>query len=146
MKYDSLVAQTVRRLPAMRETRIQSLGWNGRVWEAIVHEVAKSWTGLSDFTVIFIKYKSAFFLLLLSLSVTWLFAAPWTAACQASLSFTISWNLLKLMSIEWMMLANHFVLCHPPLLFLLSVFPSIRVISNESALHHQVAKVLELQL
>ena len=59
-----------------------------------------------------------------------LFVTPWTAACQASLSFTISWNLLKFMSIESMMPSNHFILCLPP-----SVFPSIRVFSNESVLH-----------
>ena len=53
------------------------------------------------------------FLLLFNFSVVRLFATPWTAACQASLSFTVSWNLLKLMSIEWMMLSNHFVLCRP---------------------------------
>ena len=78
-----------------------------------------------------------------SLSHIQLFATPWTTACQASLSFTISQSLLKLMSIEPMMPSNHLVLCHP---FSSSVFPSIRVFSNESALHHQVAKVLELQL
>ena len=58
---------------------------------------------------------------------------PWTAAGQASLSFTISWSLLKLMSIESMMPSNHFILCHP-LLFLPSTFPSIRVFSSELAL------------
>ena len=59
------------------------------------------------------------------------FVTPWTAACQISLSFTISWSLLKLMSIESVMSSKHLVLCHP--LFLLhSVFPSIRVFSNES--------------
>ena len=61
------------------------------------------------------------------------FATPWTAAHQASLSFTISWSLIKLMSVESVMLSNHLVLCHP-LLLLPSVFPSIRVFSNESAL------------
>ena len=71
------------------------------------------------------------------------FATPWTAAHQASLSFTISWSLFKLMSIESVMLSNHHILCHP--LFLLpSIFPSIKVFSCDSALH-QVAKVLELQ-
>ena len=59
---------------------------------------------------------------------------PWTAARQASLSFTISWSLLKLMSIESVIPSNHLILCHPPLL-LPSIFPSIRVFSNESALH-----------
>ena len=56
----------------------------------------------------------------------------WTAACQASLSFTISRSWLKLMSIESMMPSNHLILCHP--LLLPSIFPSIRVFSNESAL------------
>ena len=63
-----------------------------------------------------------------------LFVTPWTAACQASLSFTISRSLLKLMSIESVMPSNHLILCHP-LLLLPSIFPSIRVFSNESALH-----------
>ena len=58
---------------------------------------------------------------------------PWTAAHQASLSSTISLNLLKLMSIESVMPSNHLILCHP--LLLTSTFPSIRVFSNELALH-----------
>ena len=61
-------------------------------------------------------------------------ATQWTAACQASLSITNSWSLLKLMSIESVMPSNHLILCHP-LLLLPSLFPSIRVFSNESALH-----------
>ena len=61
-------------------------------------------------------------------------ATPWAAARQASLSITNSWSLLKLMSIEWMMPSNHLIHCHP--LFLPpSIFPNIRVFSNESALH-----------
>ena len=68
------------------------------------------------------------------LSHVWLFGIPWTAARQASLSFTISPSLLKLMSIESVMPSYHLILCHP--LFLLhSIFPSIRVFSNELALH-----------
>ena len=62
-----------------------------------------------------------------------LFATPWTAAHQVSLSVTISWSLLKLMAIDLMMLSNHLILCHP-LLLLPSVFPSIRVFSNGSIL------------
>ena len=62
-----------------------------------------------------------------------LFLTPWTAAHQASLSLTISWSLLKLMSIESVMPSNHLILCCP-LLLLPSIFPSIRVFSNESAL------------
>ena len=60
-------------------------------------------------------------------------STPWTAAHQASLSFTISQSLLKLMSIELVMPSNHLILCHS-LLLLLSLFPSIRVFSHESAL------------
>ena len=61
-------------------------------------------------------------------------ATPWIASYQAPLSFTISWSLLKLMSIELVMLSNHLIFCHP-LLLLTSIFPSIRVFSKESALH-----------
>ena len=63
-----------------------------------------------------------------------LFATPWTSARQASLSFTISQSLLKLVSIELMLPSNHLLLCHP-LLLLPSIFPRIRVFSNDSALH-----------
>ena len=59
---------------------------------------------------------------------------PWTATCQASLSITNSWSLLKLMSIESVMPSNHLILCRP-LLLPLSIFPNIRVFSNESVLH-----------
>ena len=67
-----------------------------------------------------------------SLSRVQLFVTPWTAAHQASLSFSISWGLLKLMSIESVMPSNHFILCYP-LLLLPSIFPNFRVFSNESA-------------
>ena len=60
-------------------------------------------------------------------------ATPQTAACQAFLSFTISWSLLKFMSVESVMPSNHLVLCHP-LLLLPSIYPRIRVFSNESGL------------
>ena len=68
------------------------------------------------------------------LSGAHLFVTPWTAPCQASLSFTISWSLLKLISIESTMPSNHLIVCHP-LFFLPSVFPSIRVFSSELTLH-----------
>ena len=74
-----------------------------------------------------------------SLSPVQLFATPWTATCQASLSFTISQSLLKLVSIQSVMPSNHLILCHP-LLLLPSSFPSIRVFSNESALHSRWPK------
>ena len=63
-----------------------------------------------------------------------LFGISWTTACQAPLSSTVSWSLLKFMSIELVMLSSHFILCHP-LLFWPLIFPSIRVFSNESSLH-----------
>ena len=68
-----------------------------------------------------------------SLSHVWLFATPWTAARQASLSITNSQSLLRLKSIELVMPSNHLIFCHP-LLLLPSIFPSIRVFSNESVL------------
>ena len=68
-----------------------------------------------------------------SLSHVRLFVTPWTATCQASLSFTIFWSLLKLMSIETVMPSNHLILCWP--LLLPSIFPSVRIFSNKSALH-----------
>ena len=69
-----------------------------------------------------------------SFSLVWLFVTPWTTASQASLSITNSLSLLKLMSIESVMPSNYPILCHP-LLLLPSIFPSIRVFSNESVLH-----------
>ena len=69
-----------------------------------------------------------------SLSRVRLFATPWTAALQAFLSITSSWSLPKLMSIESVIPSNHLIFCHP-LLLLPSIFSSIRVFSDESALH-----------
>ena len=74
-----------------------------------------------------------FYVVVRSLSCVWHFVTPWTVARQASLSFTVSQSLLKLMSIESLMASNHLILCHP-LLLLPSIFASIRVFSNESAL------------
>ena len=68
------------------------------------------------------------------LSNVWLFEAPWTAVCQASLSITNSQSLLKLMSVESVMPSNHLILCCP-LLLLPSILPSIRVFSKEPFLH-----------
>ena len=67
------------------------------------------------------------------LSHVQLLVTPWTATCQASLSVTNSWSLLKFLSVESVMLFNHLILCRP-LLFLLSMFPSIRVFSSELGL------------
>ena len=68
-----------------------------------------------------------------SLSRVWLFVTPWTAASRASLSITNSWSSRKLMSIKLVRPSNHLILCHP-LLLPPSIFPSIKVFSNESAL------------
>ena len=73
------------------------------------------------------------------LSCVQLFATPWTAAHQASVSFTVSWSLLRLMSNASVMTANHLILCCP-LLLLPSIFPSIRVFSNESVLRIRWSK------
>jgi len=72
-------------------------------------------------------------------------ATPWTAAHQASLAITNTWSLLKLMSIESVMPSNHLILCHP-LLLLPSIFPSIRVFSNESTLCMRRPKDWSFQL
>ena len=75
----------------------------------------------------------AIFVVIQWLSCVWLLVTPWAAAWETSLSFAISKSLLKLMSTESVMPSNHLILCHP-LLFLPSIFPSIRVFSNESTL------------
>ena len=86
-----------------------------------------------------------FFSSVQSLSCVQCFATPWSAACQASLSFPNSQSLLKFMSIKLVMPASHFILCRP-LLILPSIFPSIRVFFKRVNSLHQVAKVLEFQL
>ena len=87
------------------------------------------------FRIFHLKSLFSWVLLIYCFPVTQLclFVTPWTAACQVSLSFTISQSLLKLTSIELMMPSNYLIL-HHPLLFLPSIFPSIRVFSNESIL------------
>ena len=80
-----------------------------------------------------------------SLSHVQLFVSPWTAALQAALSITNSWNLLKLMSIESVMTSNHLILCHP-LLLLPSIFPITWVFSNESVLSIQWPKCWSFSL
>ena len=80
-----------------------------------------------------------FYLLLLSHSMVSDSVTPWIKARQVSLSITNTWNLLKLTSIELVMPSNNLILCHP-LLLLLSIFPSIKVFSSESALHIRWSK------
>ena len=100
-------------------------------WWAIVHWVTRVRHDLTTKQHKFLFYfrNSVHFL-----SHIWLFSTSWTAACQASLSITNSLSLLKLISIKLVTPSNHLILCHP-LLLLTSIFPSIRVFSNESALH-----------
>ena len=88
---------------------------------------------IGRFQYIFFCVRQNNFSSVQSFSRARLFGTPWTTARQASLSFTISRSLLKLMSIESVMPSNHLILCHP-LLLLPSIFPSIRVFSNESVL------------
>ena len=88
---------------------------------------------LQSIKIIHSGWKSVQFSSVWPLSHVWLFAAPWTASCQASLSITNSQSLLKFMSIESVMPSNHLILCHP-IILLPSIFPSIRIFSNESFL------------
>ena len=81
-----------------------------------------------------VRLRRSSIILVQSLNRVRLYATPWTAACHVSLSITNSWSLRKLMSIESVMPSNHLILCYP-LLLLPSIFPSIRVFSNESVLH-----------
>ena len=88
-------------------------------------------------------YPAIMIIVVQSLSHVWLFVTPWTSVCQASLSFTISQSLFKFMSIESVMPSSYLILCCP--LFLpSSIFPSIRVFSNESALNTRQPKYWSL--
>ena len=91
------------------------------VWEIHLGSILKLW--FNRWFVVVVQF----------LSCMWLFATPWTVAHQASLSFIVSWGLLKFISIESVMPSNHLILFHLRLL-LPSIFPSMRVFSNESAL------------
>ena len=100
-----------------------------RLWQSYVDVVSVS---LKTYFSLF--KKAIQFSSVQSLSCVWLLVTPWAAACQASFIITNSRNLLKLMSTESVTPSNHLILCHP-LLFLPSIFPSIRVFSSESILY-----------
>ena len=104
------------------------------------------WEGCSILSVVFLLKCIADWggSVVQSPSWVWPFVTTWTAAGQISLSFTISWSLLRFMFIELMMLSNHLIFCHP-LLLLPSIFPSISLFQSVMG-SSQVAKVLELQL
>ena len=128
--------------------KLQEIVKDREAWCAAVHGVTKNQIWLSNIPLYICITSSlsihlwmdnyvasmSFAAVVQLLSRVWLFATPWTAAHQASLSFTISQSLLKLMSIESVMAPHRLVLCCP-LLLLPSIFPSIRVFSNESVLH-----------
>ena len=105
-----------------------------RTWWAIVHGVAKNWTGLTAPMHGCMVSKVSCSVQFSLLSHVGLFATPRTGTCQVSLSIVNSQSLLKLMSIELVMPSNHLILC-PPCLLLPSTFPSIRVFLKESVLY-----------
>ena len=105
------------------------------MWLSLLRVVA---TIRSFLLNIFILHSSSI-VVFQSLCLIQLFVTPWTAACQAPLSSSVSWSLFQFMSIESVMVSNHHILCCP-LLLLLSIFPSIRVFSKELALHIKCPK------
>ena len=131
---------------------IQCLQWLYRpllLWLTIINCILLFFWGLKNVNLNVCLFSGIVNHSVQSLSCVWLFVTPWTAACQASLFISNSWSLLRLTSIEWVMTSNHLILCHPPLL-LPSIFPRVRVFSNEfqwvSVLRIRWPKVLELQL
>ena len=124
----------------MSLSKFREITKDRKAWHAALHWVADIWTQLSNWTAS-CHYitgcrpsKNVHVFDVQSLSHVQLFVTPWTATHQVSLSFTTSWSLLKLMSTESVMSSNHLILCHP-LLLLPSIFPSIKVFSNDSTLH-----------
>ena len=107
----------------------------GDGWPAALRTWAAPCSPLWDPSLVFWSFYSFpfVFVVVQSLSCVQLFVIPWTVVHQASLSFTISWSLLILMSIESMMSSNHLIFCLP-LILLPSIFPNVRVFSSESAL------------
>ena len=116
-------------------------GWEEATWWRLSHGAGKP---MSCAITTHLNPQHTAILLSLDLSIqfssvqspshVWLFVTPWTTACQAPISFTNSWSLLKLMPIESVM-PSYYLIPYHPLLLLPSIFPSIRVFSNESVLH-----------
>ena len=100
--------------------------WSPLGWTGLISLISKGLARVFSSTAVLSEWKS--------LGHVWLFATPWTAACQASLSITNSWSMVKLMSVESVMASNYLIVCWP-LLLPPSMFPSIGVFSNESVLH-----------
>ena len=145
------MAQTVKNLLAMQETQVQSLGWEDHLEKGkTIHSNILPWRipwtvepdrlqslgshdwAINTFTLIVDLQCCVQFSSVQSLSRVWLFATPWIAARQASLSITNSRSSLRLTSIESVMPSSHLILCR--LLLLPPIPPSIRVFSNESTL------------
>ena len=121
----------------MNLSKLQEIVKNKGAWHVAVLGVSKSHTQLSDRTTTIIvslpRFVIVCFVCFCLRPSFQFFATPQTASSQPPLSSTISWSLLRFMVTESVMLPNHLILCYP-LLLLPSVFPSIRVYSNESAL------------
>ena len=138
VKSESEVAQSCPTLRDPMDCSLPGSSIHG-IFQARVLEWGAIAFSRSTVTVLFNKPSVPEFSSVQSPTSVRLYATPWTAACQASLSITNFQSLLKLMSIELVMLSNHLILCHP-LLPLPSILPSIRVFSNESVSSHQVPK------
>ena len=126
--YNQILLAFKVRLPGDSQSLCWTPGWEAWCGAQNLHN--SEWTSL---VLLFSSLWVTQFNSAQSLSCVQLFVIPWTAACQACLSITNSWSLLKLVSIELVMPLNHLILCCS-LLFLPSIFPSIRIFSNESVL------------
>ena len=131
MSWDLSSTKTCCSLRLQPVHRVYGSLWSPHSWKQISSWLFSNWVTLGKL----FQFSS--------LSHVLLFANPWTAAHQASLSFANSLSWLKLMSIESVMPSNHLIFCRP-LLLLPSIFPNIRIFSNESVLRIS-SKVLELQ-